>query len=949
MNVPGDEDKTRLAQAGEQVDKAEDKTRISPSVPAAGVPTRPMPSQSAAPDSNRTRIAGAPPLPSAREAGRADADRTQFNPAHQASPADADRTQFNPVRQASPADVDRTQFNPAHQASPAAADRTQIAEKKVAPPPSDITQFNPSQRPVAAAASDITQYSPSAKNAALASGIEASSPHEYPILKKRFVFEELLGVGGMGAVYKAKDLLKVEAQDRDPYVAIKVLNDEFKTHPEAFIALQRESRKSQKIAHPNIVNVYDFDRDGDTVFMTMEYLEGKPLDKLISQYRGIGLPSDEVFKILEGICAALIYAHAQNIIHSDFKPGNIFVNNQGFAKVFDFGIARAVAKADQREETLDDRTVFDAGKLGALTPAYASLEMLEGLAPSTRDDIYALGCIAYELYTGVHPFNRVHANEAKRQKLKPKRIPGLAKHQWKAIERALAFERENRTESVEVFWRELTRKNVHAGKIALALVLLLGAAGAGYYKFKPEAQKTLSEAEVRSQIEKKLRLELTMKALTDLMAAAQWTSAVEEQLWAQVQELRQLLGKNHNWLLQQEASIYARYLKEIETTLAASDFDRAQVLTTNAYRYAIQTDKLKEFAALIAKGIEEKKRQELARLEQLELQRQQKANLPSQPQVQSQAPNKDAASVAERNNLFQVGLGSVNTQLECQSNIDMKDFDIAITKLKSLNSVLYLKEEPRITSLLAKCIEHIGTAFPERAMVAKSAAMRIFNGNPTIAAIKIAQKDPCGSALAGLGSRGVGSSCKDKLSGASRAPAMVVIPGKGNIKTFAIGKFEVSSDELNEYCQQVKSCDVNSGGEGSLPATGISLSAANGYAKWLSEKSSHKYRLPTLSEWQYAARASGGRVDQNRNCKLNSRGIQKGNSLIKVAIGQQNEWGLVNYLGNAREWVESDGGVAVVGGSFETPMEECDINSKLSHDGRADAITGFRLVREVNE
>ncbi len=164
-------------------------------------------------------------------------------------------------------------------------------------------------------------------------------------------------------------MLKIEAQDREPYVAIKVLSDEFKSHPEAFIALQRESRKSQKIAHPNIVNVHDFDRDGDTVFMTMEYMEGKPLDKLISQYRSVGLPHSEVAKILEGICAALTYAHGQNIIHSDFKPGNIFVNNKGIAKVFDFGIARAVAKADHREESLDDRTVFDAGKLGALTPA----------------------------------------------------------------------------------------------------------------------------------------------------------------------------------------------------------------------------------------------------------------------------------------------------------------------------------------------------------------------------------------------------------------------------------------------------------------------------------------------------------------------------------------------------------------------------------------------------
>lgn len=92
------------------------------------------------------------------------------------------------------------------------------------------------------------------------------------LLKGRFLLERELGRGGMGVVFLARDERKVEAHDRDPYVAVKVLNDEFRRHPDSLVALQRESRRSQKLAHDNIVRVYDFDKAGTIVFMTMEYL-----------------------------------------------------------------------------------------------------------------------------------------------------------------------------------------------------------------------------------------------------------------------------------------------------------------------------------------------------------------------------------------------------------------------------------------------------------------------------------------------------------------------------------------------------------------------------------------------------------------------------------------------------------------------------------------------------
>ena len=264
------------------------------------------------------------------------------------------------------------------------------------------------------------------------------------ILKQRFVLEKVLGIGGMSTVFLARDLRKEEAQDRTPHVAIKVLGPEFKNHPESLKVLQREAKKAQTLAHPNIVNVYDFDRDAHTIFMTMEVLEGQGLDKLIRVNR-LGLPLAEVIPIVDGIAQALGYAHEKDIVHSDLKPGNVSVTKDNTVKVLDFGIARARRNG---KDDAPDADNFDAGALGALTPAYASCEMLEGLEPDPRDDIYALGCITYELLTGHHPFARKTAVEARDANLQAAPVPGLKRRQWAALRQALAFKREERTADI---------------------------------------------------------------------------------------------------------------------------------------------------------------------------------------------------------------------------------------------------------------------------------------------------------------------------------------------------------------------------------------------------------------------------------------------------------------------------------------------------------------------
>lgn len=250
----------------------------------------------------------------------------------------------------------------------------------------------------------------------------------------------------MGTVYKSLDRRDVEAGN-SAFIAIKVINDEYKNDSDLLKALHSEARKTQALAHPNIVTVYDFDRDQDTVFMTMEYIDGVPLDKVIKA-NPKGMPPYKALKIISKMAEALIYAHSKSIIHLDFKPNNVFVDLKNHVKVFDFGIARVANIALSRG--------FDASVLGGLTPSYASLEMFKNETPDPRDDLYALACVSYELLSGHHPFNKVSADIAQQKNLKPKRIKSLNQKQWNTLKQALAFNRKDRVKDINTFLQGMT-------------------------------------------------------------------------------------------------------------------------------------------------------------------------------------------------------------------------------------------------------------------------------------------------------------------------------------------------------------------------------------------------------------------------------------------------------------------------------------------------------------
>ena len=197
----------------------------------------------------------------------------------------------------------------------------------------------------------------------------------------------------MGEVYRATDT----RLSRD--VALKVLPPEMAYDADRLARFQREANILAQLDHPNIVTIYSVENCEGVHFLTMQLVQGAPLDRLIS---GPGLSLDQVIRLAEMTADALDAAHQKGIIHRDLKPANIMVTDSGSVKVLDFGLAKNV-------RDFDDATIIGSGhtQIGAVmgTPAYMSPEQATGRPLDHRTDIFSLGVILHEVSTGKHPFS----------------------------------------------------------------------------------------------------------------------------------------------------------------------------------------------------------------------------------------------------------------------------------------------------------------------------------------------------------------------------------------------------------------------------------------------------------------------------------------------------------------------------------------------------------------
>ncbi|MFI5311273.1 MAG: protein kinase [Gemmatimonadales bacterium] len=216
-----------------------------------------------------------------------------------------------------------------------------------------------------------------------------------------FVLGDMLGRGGMGIVFRARE----KALDRD--VALKVLAFDPVLNPEAYARFEREAKLAAKLDHPNIVPIFSVGQRNAIAFYTMRMVKGGSVEQMVTPGRGLDVP--HAINILRDVASALDYAHANGVVHRDIKPANILIGDSGHALVADFGIARAFGGDGAGS------TATGTGIVGS--PAYMSPEQWRGEKVDGRADQYALGVLAFELLSGRRPFADASMQELLRMHL----------------------------------------------------------------------------------------------------------------------------------------------------------------------------------------------------------------------------------------------------------------------------------------------------------------------------------------------------------------------------------------------------------------------------------------------------------------------------------------------------------------------------------------------------
>jgi len=818
---------------------------------------------------------------------------------------------------------------------------------------------------------------------------EAATDQATPrVLKSRFVLDDRLGSGGMGTVYRAKDLRKVEARDRHPYVAVKVLNADIRRHPEAFIALEREASRSQQLSHHNIVSIFDFDKDGNVPFMTMELLQGRELAELMQAYPH-GLPDEIAWSVINGMCEGLQYAHENGVVHADFKPGNVFVTDQNLAKILDFGLARAA----RLQHAQGEDTAFDPAQLAALTPVYASLEMIEGETPEPGDDLYALAVVIYLVLTGRHPYNRLPADEALAAGVTPERPRQLNLVQWRALRSALALRRADRLASVKELQTALAGRQLwRAGSIAAVAATLLVALTGSWVIEGSQIE------DVRDEVRQVTLLDVQTARVSSLIEEPELDSLWLHRLDAELQSLAAIDTSGEAAVIykQQAAALVASAIEsrqplaqalvlyfDSQFLAPAKSLDQAiaerlkQVLDTVAVPAGITMTREQTLASLaglreVHQALEQigkllmpellggviGSRDQVVQLLAEEGRRRLKAGdqqgarrladalqpFPFAGEVsrelqvaggnpvkakQPATPGIAAAAKAEPDHKAMRQL----TDVLSASCLRLDLVKLAQVIRRHEDEAIFVNEAAKRTnSRLDECITELGSVDAALANSLRNDATARLEG---LVELEFESPDPCAQPSEdGSAPR----TCQDQAV-ATPTPELVVYLASTGGEAFAITRSEISTREFAAFCDDTGRCHLQSS---DFPVTGVPTALVEEYARWLSQRTGHQYRLPTLVEWGLLASSSRGGV---RHCRGRYMGAQRP-TMTKEGLADVN--GLWHVLGNVRELVIDGDQTLAAGGSFRDPGERCVAQTTDQIDDTIDDATGFRFVRELS-
>jgi serine/threonine protein kinase len=251
----------------------------------------------------------------------------------------------------------------------------------------------------------------------------------------------------VGTTYTARDLNpqlgKSHGVDRS-LVDLLIFKERFASAAEQCMA---DLMILSKIRHPKVITVLSAQRDRDTLFLVMEHVEGQTLSEFIEASRKKhGIIKSDTQQIVQAIGSALWYAHTIGICHSELAPVNVVIAADGRVKLVPFGFALPIIEARRRQSQSSDWWP----DMVSIAPLYASCELIEGRDPEPSDDVYSLGCIAYELIANRRAF-KSSALEASRMRMKLERPKHLTNRQWRALRAAMSFRRDTRTATVAEF------------------------------------------------------------------------------------------------------------------------------------------------------------------------------------------------------------------------------------------------------------------------------------------------------------------------------------------------------------------------------------------------------------------------------------------------------------------------------------------------------------------